>query len=468
MKRRRKIKNRKKIILIVVSFVLLLTLLYLFFPFFKLKGSSEVNVEVNQKYIEKGYITNGKIIDVFDDIDTKKIGKYHVYYKYLFKNKIKTKIRIVNIVDTTAPVLNLKGNEKIDNCAKSYIEEGYTAIDNYDGDITSKVNVTKEKNKIIYKVVDSSSNSSTVERVFTNVDKEKPTIILSDRNYISLKINNEYKEPGFNVIDNCDEDLTKNVEITNNIDISKEGTYEVKYRVVDSSNNESVAIRKVMVYTPKSCFSSQTVGKKGTIYLTFDDGPSLSTTNKLLDILKEENIKATFFITDKTNTDYLIKRMYDENHTIGLHTASHNYKQIYSSVDNYFKDLEKIRNKVKRVTGYSPTIIRFPGGSSNTVSNFNPGIMCELSNLVIEKGYHYFDWNISSGDATNKRSKSNTYKNVVNNLSKSRANIVLMHDIYGSTVEAVKDIIKYGKENGYTFEKITMDTPMYTHVVNNR
>ena len=79
-----------------------------------------------------------------------------------------------------------------------------------------------------------------------------------------------------------------------------------------------------------------------------------------------------------------------------------------------------------------------------------------------------FDGNISSGDATNKRSKSNTYKNVVNNLSKSRANIVLMHDIYGSTVEAVKDIIKYGKENGYTFEKITMDTPMYTHVVNNR
>ena len=61
---------------------MLLTLLYLFFPFFKLKGSSEVNVEVNQKYIEKGYITNGKIIDVFDDIDTKKIGKYHVYYKY--------------------------------------------------------------------------------------------------------------------------------------------------------------------------------------------------------------------------------------------------------------------------------------------------------------------------------------------------------------------------------------------------
>ena len=159
--------------------------------------------------------------------------------------------------------------------------------------------------------------------------------------------------------------------------------------------------------------------------------------------------------------------MYDEGHTIGLHTASHNYKYIYSSTTNFIKDIEKIQEKVARITGEKSSIIRFPGGSSNTVSSFNPGIMCTLSNMVIEKGYHYFDWNVSSGDAGSKRSKKNTYRNVTNNLSKNRANVVLMHDIYDSTVDAVKDIIKYGKDNGYTFEKITMDTEMYTHYVNN-
>lgn len=202
-------------------------------------------------------------------------------------------------------------------------------------------------------------------------------------------------------------------------------------------------------------------------FLTFDDGPNISVTPKVLDILKEENVKATFFLIDKTNTDYLIKRMYDEGHTIGLHTASHNYKYIYSSTTNFIKDIEKIQEKVARITGEKSSIIRFPGGSSNTVSSFNPGIMCTLSNMIIEKGYHYFDWNVSSGDAGSKRSKKNTYRNVTNNLSKNRANVVLMHDIYDSTVDAVKDIIKYGKDNGYTFEKITMDTEMYTHYVNN-
>ena len=188
---------------------------------------------------------------------------------------------------------------------------------------------------------------------------------------------------------------------------------------------------------------------------------------KMEQMIKEENVKATFFLIDKTNTDYLIKRMYDEGHTIGLHTASHNYKYIYSSTTNFIKDIEKIQEKVARITGEKSSIIRFPGGSSNTVSSFNPGIMCTLSNMVIEKGYHYFDWNVSSGDAGSGRSKKNTYRNVTNNLSKNRANVVLMHDIYDSTVDAVKDIIKYGKDNGYTFEKITMDTEMYTHYVNN-
>ncbi|HJJ08640.1 MAG TPA: polysaccharide deacetylase family protein [Bacilli bacterium] len=459
-------KNKNKLILIIGVVLIIFLLIYLFIPFFKLKGKREITLEVNNEYKENGYLTNAKVLEVSNNINTSKLGTYTVLYKYKKYNKIKETIRVVNIVDKTPPELDLIGNLEINNCSKSYQEEGYAAFDNYDGDLTQKVEKEIKDGKIIYKVKDSSNNITTKERIFSNIDKEDPIIKLKGSS-VNLKINNKYVEQGYTVTDNCDDDLTSKVEITNNININKEGTYEVIYKVKDKSGNESKEVRKVTVYTPKKCFSSVSNGKPGVIYLTFDDGPSTKNTARLLDILKEENVKATFFLTDKTNTDYLIKRMYDEGHTIGLHTASHNYKYIYSSTTNFIKDIEKIQEKVARITGEKSSIIRFPGGSSNTVSSFNPGIMCTLSNMVIEKGYHYFDWNVSSGDAGSKRSKKNTYRNVTNNLSKNRANVVLMHDIYDSTVDAVKDIIKYGKDNGYTFEKITMDTEMYTHYVNN-
>lgn len=459
-------KNKNKLILIIGVVLIIFLLIYLFIPFFKLKGKREITLEVNNEYKENGYLTNAKVLEVSNNINTSKLGTYTVLYKYKKYNKIKETIRVVNIVDKTPPELDLIGNLEINNCSKSYREEGYAAFDNYDGDLTQKVEKEIKDGKIIYKVKDSSNNITTKERIFSNIDKEGPVIKLKGSS-VNLKINNKYVEQGYTVTDNCDDDLTSKVEITNNININKEGTYEVIYKVKDKSGNESKEVRKVTVYTPKKCFSSVSNGKPGVIYLTFDDGPSIKNTARLLDILKEENVKATFFLTDKTNTDYLIKRMYDEGHTIGLHTASHNYKYIYSSTTNFIKDIEKIQEKVARITGEKSSIIRFPGGSSNTVSSFNPGIMCTLSNMVIEKGYHYFDWNVSSGDAGSGRSKKNTYRNVTNNLSKNRANVVLMHDIYDSTVDAVKDIIKYGKDNGYTFEKITMDTEMYTHYVNN-
>lgn len=459
-------KNKNKLILIIGVVLIIFLLIYLFIPFFKLKGKREITLEVNNEYKENGYLTNAKVLEVSNNINTSKLGTYTVLYKYKKYNKIKETIRVVNIVDKTPPELDLIGNLEINNCSKSYQEEGYAAFDNYDGDLTQKVEKEIKDGKIIYRVKDSSNNITTKERTFSNIDKEGPVIKLKGSS-VNLKINNKYVEQGYTVTDNCDDDLTSKVEITNNININKEGTYEVIYKVKDKSGNESKKVRKVTVYTPKKCFSSISNGKPGVIYLTFDDGPSTKNTSRLLDILKEENVKATFFLIDKTNTDYLIKRMYDEGHTIGLHTASHNYKYIYSSTTNFIKDIEKIQEKVARITGEKSSIIRFPGGSSNTVSSFNPGIMCTLSNMVIEKGYHYFDWNVSSGDAGSKRSKKNTYRNVTNNLSKNRANVVLMHDIYDSTVDAVKDIIKYGKDNGYTFEKITMDTEMYTHYVNN-
>ena len=137
------------------------------------------------------------------------------------------------------------------------------------------------------------------------------------------------------------------------------------------------------------------------VYLTFDDGPSKNT-QRVLDILAEYDAKATFFITGQQPEYFsMIKTAYDAGHTIGLHSYIHEYDQVYASVDAYFKDLEKIGELAKEQIGFVPCYIRFPGGASNTVSRkYTEGIMSELTQKVLEKGYQNYDWNISSGDGS--------------------------------------------------------------------
>lgn len=211
-----------------------------------------------------------------------------------------------------------------------------------------------------------------------------------------------------------------------------------------------------------------TNGNKGVIYLTFDDGPSTYTTPKILDILKEKNVKATFFILNYNEAgEKIVKRAFSEGHTIGIHGYSHLYSEIYKSVDTYMENLTKLQAKIKASTGYNTTITRFPGGSSNTASRYNPGIMTTLCNFVLERGFTYFDWNVSSGDAGGAKTSDDVYNNVVRGLSKSKQNVILMHDIKTITVNALARIIDYGLANGYTFERITESTPMVTHKPNN-
>ena len=207
-----------------------------------------------------------------------------------------------------------------------------------------------------------------------------------------------------------------------------------------------------------------------TIYLTFDDGPS-HLTSQILDILKEENVPATFFVTAKQIDKYSneIKRMQEENHTIALHTSTHIYSYIYSSEENYFKDLNNIRTKVFNITGIKSRIIRLPGGSSNTVSKkYSPGIITKITNKLTENDFYYYDWNIDSEDASGNISKESIYQNVTHRIHNG-TNIILMHDAPAkqTTVEALKDIIKYAKNNGYTFAKITKKTPQIHHHINN-
>lgn len=211
-------------------------------------------------------------------------------------------------------------------------------------------------------------------------------------------------------------------------------------------------------------------GDTKTVYLTFDDGPSAHT-QEVLDILDAYGIKATFFVT-AINPDYLdmIGECYRRGHTIGMHTYTHDYAQVYASYDAYWEDLNAIAEVVRAQIGYVPCFIRFPGGSSNTVSaNYTVGIMSQLVHDVRVAGYQYYDWDASCGDgaehtadelvAATKEDTSYGYTSIV----------FLMHDgaEKATTVEALPRIIEYFQQEGYTFAPIDRSTPAPHHGVGN-
>ena len=201
------------------------------------------------------------------------------------------------------------------------------------------------------------------------------------------------------------------------------------------------------------------------VYLTFDDGPS-KYTSELLDVLAKYNVKATFFIVNIGYTD-LISRELNEGHSVGIHSATHQYSTIYASEEAYFADLQKVQDAIVALSGKETTLVRFPGGSSNTVSRFNPGIMTRLTQALTDMGYQYFDWNVSSGDAGETTSTDQVFENVTSGMRSHNVSIVLQHDIKGFSVAAVERIIVWGLANGYTFLPLDATSPTAHHGVNN-
>ena len=196
--------------------------------------------------------------------------------------------------------------------------------------------------------------------------------------------------------------------------------------------------------------------EKKIIYLTFDDGPSIIT-DKVLDILKENDVKATFFVIGNQIYDFenTVKRMHIEGHSIGLHTYTHKFKLIYSNRNTFINEMLECRNIINKVVGIPPNIIRFPGGSRK-----------RLSNEYIKKlhGYNFkiYDWNMEIADGINpKISSDKLYRNATKNNENLSSIMLLLHCDYmhKNTCKALPKIIKYYKEKGYEFKTISEDTP---------
>lgn len=199
-------------------------------------------------------------------------------------------------------------------------------------------------------------------------------------------------------------------------------------------------------------------------YLTFDDGPSENTI-KILDFLKANNIKATFFVIGKDGYDDVYKRIVDEGHTLAVHSNTHVYSDIYLSVYAFMKDINTLASRMEKITGVQPSIMRFPGGSNNTVSHKYGGdqIMDKIIAEVTKEGYIYFDWNVDSSDATaNCKDKNSIFNAVMNGVQGKEHAIILMHDAAAktSTAAALPQIVEGLRKKGFVFEAITEQTPL--------
>lgn len=438
----------------------------------KIVGEKVIKHEVNTNYKDLGFDTLNnnedlkKYVIVSSNVDYKKIGVYEVKYELKYENIHEIITRKVEVVDTTAPVMSINDfNEESNtmyvcpNTKPTLQSIGLKVIDNFDGDLTSKTNISFSNDSINIQVKDSSENVLIKDIKVVKEDKTAPTIELKG-DYITLNSTGaNFVDPGYSISDNCDNNKDLKVTVTNHVDTSKPGKYDVIYKVMDSNQNINTITRVVEVIKLDP--------KNKVIYLTFDDGPSAHT-KKLLDVLRKYNVKATFFVVNtKPEYDFNIKQAYLDGHSVALHTYSHRYNKIYANEDAYFNDLFKISNKVKDLTGHESKIIRFPGGGSNMISrDFNKGIMTRLSKEVGKRGYRYYDWNVDSMD-TQVRNHRKIARNIINGLKDNKPNIVLQHDLYEYSVDAVERVIIHGLKNGYTFLPITDSTPEMHHGLNN-
>ena len=445
-------------------------------PKMLLNGEQEVTIEAHTTYEDPGLTATQRKKDLTDQVivsgavDTTKPGTYTLTYELTVNEKTYTTTRTVKVLDHEAPVLELVGEGEMTVSLESlYQEPGYTATDRCDGDLTDQVKVERvvegDRMTLTYTVSDASGNTATAQRNVTIRDIVAPVIYLNGYAATYVPLGSGYADPGYSAIDDADGDLTASVVRTGSVDANTLGTYTLNYTVTDKSGNTATATRVVKVFV-------ETADSPDRVYLTFDDGPSSEVTEKILDVLAANNAKATFFIVNYGSTGrQLVQRMINEGHTVAIHGYSHDYATIYASDEAFMNNVYSLRDKLLSDFGYNATILRFPGGSSNTVSaSYSSGIMSRLAVRVEQEGFSYFDWNVSSGDASSTSlSSAEIYSNVTSALRRGRNNVVLMHDSGAkwTTAEAVQDIINYARGNGYSLLPITSGTYPVQHGIAN-
>lgn len=436
------------VLLVPISLIGLISFIYLKLNPLHLKAR-DVVVEYKEKFDPRDNIQfvfggSKEDVQIEGSIDTNVKGEYPVTYVY-GKDKVTA---LINVRDSKAPEIALQ-DIHIDMAENADLSQLIKEAEDA-GKITYEYNYDKEhfdergKHTVEVIATDEDGNSTTQSAMIIREEDKKAPILENGDEPIELRQGDELTVDLLSV--NDDYDPSPTITIDPDFSSAKTGERTVKVTVEDRSGNKKVYEQAVKVIKDPAY-------KKKVVYLTFDDGPS-ENTEEILDILDKYDVKATFFVTGN-HPEYndMLERAYEEGHSIGLHSYSHDYATVYSSVDAYFEDLEKISDMVKDVTGEESKLIRFPGGSSNLISaNYTEGIMSELTEMVQEEGYKYFDWNVDSSDASG---NNVSVDQLVENSTASEEQYInlLLHDTAAkdTTIKALPKIIKYYKNKGYIF-----------------
>ena len=488
---------------------------------FKLIGESSVISECGEPYKDQGAdaeVTGSILSFVHHPISVKvstervnihEPGTYTVTYSAKFMWLSASATRDVVIVDTTPPVIELKHIDDYYTLPHhAYEEEGFTATDNHDGDITSKVVSEEKDGRVYYTVSDQYGNKATAEREIFYDDRNAPVFSFPSGEEGFL-FQGQSWEDDVQAEDDADGDVSDRIKSEGSVDTDQVGTYTITYTVSDEWGNVAkqsryVTVKRIPVsadeaaaaaiITPVTEEAAAAGGAAGTgstanaaagataaqaakpatadpkkiIYLTFDDGPGRYT-EELLKILDDHKVLATFFVT-AAYKDYqdLIGAEYNAGHSVGVHTATHEYSEIYASTDAYWEDFNIMQDIIQEQTGCRTDIFRFPGGASNTISaNYSKGIMSELAKQSGEKGYIYVDWNVTSGDAGDTTSSEVLYQNMMKGIHTYENSFILCHDIKDFTIATMDRFITDALKEGYTFLPITSESRTCHHGINN-
>ncbi len=239
-------------------------------------------------------------------------------------------------------------------------------------------------------------------------------------------------------------------------------------QILDKYNALSTQLKSLENIEPAELFDDHSSLDK-VCYLTFDDGPSTQVTPVILDILKQNGVKATFFVNKKgSKFDYLYKRIVNEGHTIGNHTATHTYETVYTNLAGFMKEFDDLQQHVYKLTGKYPQVFRFPGGGSNSVhKKYNANIMPLAIEALEQIGVNYFDWNINSTDADAPNQPVENIIQAATKVGNKKRVIILMHDLGSkqTTAEALPEIIRILREKGFEFRSLNNNvTPIHHNV----
>lgn len=430
-------------------------------------GGEGIDSEANIESVEFGDIED---VLVEDDVDLGNPGTYTVAYSL----RESTCYAYVTVEDTTPPELELV--DSVTDYIWDEISLEDFVVQTSDLQEVSvyfkeEYDLTEPGEYTVAVIAEDASGNKTEEyaQLIRLTDTTPP--VISGIEDITTEYGTKVDfSGGVTVSDDIDESPVLTVD-SSSVSFYIAGTYTITYTATDFCGNTTTATQKLTVKSKPVLASSDSEEETEDkiVYLTFDDGPSANM-GEILDILAAYEIKATFFVTGN-NASYrsMITRAYNEGHSIGLHSYTHNYKTIYSSEEAFFEDLEKIADLVEELTGEATNLLRFPGGSSNTVSRkYSSGIMTRLTQAVEDAGYIYFDWDVDSTDASANNVPVSTLVSKSTASSASRINI-LMHctDAKDTTVEALPQIIEYYLEQGYTFRALTDKSAVSHQKINN-